>query len=204
VKCERNLVTRFRKPFTLYSLLLTPSGHGDGLDGIWDVDELDIEIVVIGDPVAEGADPEPLSRIMAGGHVMDAVLGGLMHDPLGGFSGHVGIESGGHCLMELALSAAGHNSHRRHQPIATGKDLWLAIARLGDGCEEFISIDGLWEDPAYSGRNTAVHTETLEFFKSEPTSQLGGVAELEMSIQREVVGNQRNPVFDQDANPFSE
>ena len=49
-----------------------------------------------------------------------------------------------------------------------------------------------------------MHPETLELFEPEATSQLGGVAEIEMSIQREVVGDERDPVFDQDANPFFE
>ena len=79
---------------------------------VGNVDELDIEPVVVGDPTAEGADAESLGRVMASGHIMDTVLGRLVHDPFGGFAGHIGIESGGHRLMELALSAAGYDAHR--------------------------------------------------------------------------------------------
>ena len=171
---------------------------------VGNIDELDIEPVAFGDPSTEGADAESLGRVMARGHVMDTVLGRLMHDPLGGLSGHVGIESGGHRLMKLALGAAGHDADRRHQPIAAGEDLGFAIARLGDGGEELVRFNCLRKDPAHSCRSTAVHSESLELLESETTSQLGGVAEFEMSVQREVVADQRNPVFDQKTDPFSE
>lgn len=159
-------------------------------DGVWYIDELDIESVVVGDPAAKGADAEALRRIVARGDIMDAVLGSLMHDPLGRFAGHISIEPGGHRLVELALSAAGHDAHRRHQPIASREDLGLAIASLADGCKEFIRLDSLGEDPTHPGRGATMHSEGFELFKPEATGQLGGIAEFEMSIQRQVVGNQ--------------
>jgi hypothetical protein len=137
---------------------------------IRDIDEFHVEIVVAGDPVAEGADAEPFCRVMTGGHVMNTVLGGLMHDPFGGLSGHVGIESGGHSLMKLSRGAASHDSDRRHQPIPAGKDLWLAITCRRDCCEEIIRIDGIWEDSADASRDTTVHPETFELFEPEATS----------------------------------
>jgi len=159
-------------------------------DGVWYVDELDVESVVVRDPAAKGADAETLRRVVARGHIMDTVLGGLVHDPLGRFAGHIGIKSSGHRLVELALSAAGHDAHGRHQPIASREDLGFAIACLGNGCKKFIRLDSLGEDPTYTGRGAAMHSEAFKFFKPEATGQLGGIAQFEMPIQRQVVGNQ--------------
>ena len=157
---------------------------------VWNIDEFDIESVVVGDPAAESADAEAFSRVVARGHIMDTILGGLVHDPLGGFASHIGIESSGYRLVELALSAAGHDAHRRHQTIAAGEDLGLAIACLGDGCKKLLRLHSLWKDATHPGWSATVHSEAFELLKSEATGQLGGVAKLEMSIQRQVVGDQ--------------
>ena len=157
---------------------------------VGNVDEFNFEIVVVGDPAAESSDAEAFSRVVARGHIMDTILGGLVHDPLGGFASHIGIESSGYRLVELALSAAGHDAHRRHQTIAAGEDLGLAIACLGDGCKKLLRLHSLWKDATHPGWSATVQSEAFELLKSEATGKLGGVAKLEMSIQRQVVGDQ--------------
>lgn len=146
--------------------------------------------MAVGDPTSKGTDAETLGSVMAGGHVVDPVLCRLVHDPLGSLSGHVGIESSGHRLVEFALGAASHDAHRRYQPIAAGEDLGFTIAGLGDRSEKLFLLDRFREDATHPRRRTAVNSEALELFKSEAASQLGGVAQLEMSVQRQVVGDQ--------------
>ena len=159
---------------------------------------------MVGDPAAEGTDTKTLSSVVARGNVVDTVFGGLVHDPLGGLTGHVGVEPCGHRLVELTLSAAGHDAHRRHQTFAAGEDLGLAIACLGDSCKKLLRLDSLGENTAHPGRSATMHSEAFEFFKPQATGQLGGIAQLKMSIQWQVVGNQRNSVFDQIADAFPE
>jgi len=171
---------------------------------VGDIYELDIESVVVRDPSAESADTETLGCVMARGYIVDTVFCRLVHDPLGGLTGHIGIESGGYRLVKLALSAAGHDAHRRHLAFAAREDLGLAIARLGDGCEKFVRLDRLREDATHPGGSAAMHSEAFEFFKPEATGQLGGIAQLEVTIQRQVVGDQRNPVLDQEADALPE
>ena len=173
-------------------------------DWVGDIHELDIEPVVVRDPSAESADAETLGCVMARGYIVDTVLGRLVHDPLGGLTGHIGIESGGYRLMKLALSAARHDAHRGHQPIAAGEDLGLAIARFGDGCEKLVRLDCLREDATHPRRSAAVHSKAFELFEPEATGKLGGVAQLEVSIQGKVVGDQRNPVLNQEPDALLE
>ncbi len=84
------------------------------------------------------------------------------------------------------------------------EDLRLSIARLGDGCEKLAGLDRLREDATHPGRSAEVHSEAFELLEPEATGQLGGIAQLEVSIQRQMVGDQRDPVLDQEADALLE
>ena len=66
----------------------------------------------------------------------------------------------------------------------------LAIAGFGDSCEKFLRLDSLGEDATSPGWSAGVHSETFELLQPEATRQLSGIAQLEMSIQWQVVGDQ--------------
>lgn len=142
------------------------------------------------DPAAECTDAEALGRVVPGGDVVDAILCSLVHHPLGGLTGHVGVESRRHRLVKLALGGAGHDADRRHQAVAARENQRLSIARLGDGGEELVRLDRLWENTAHTCGGTGVDAEAFELLEPEATSQLGGVAEFEMPVERQVIGDQ--------------
>ena len=82
----------------------------------------------------------------------------------------------------------------RHRGIQSGKP---QCGTVGSG-NHFLELQVVAEITDHRA------AEAFELFEPEATSQMGGVAKLEMSIQREGVGNERDPVFDQDANPLFE
>ncbi len=54
------------------------------------------------EPAPEGANAEGLGGVVARRDIVDAVLGGLVEDPLGGLARDVGIEPGRNRLVELS------------------------------------------------------------------------------------------------------
>ena len=141
---------------------------------------------------------------MAGGEVVNPVLGGLVENPFGGLSGDIRVEARGHRLVELALGAAGDDAHRGHRAASSRKDLGLAFARLGHGGEELLRLDRLGEDPADSHRRAVVLAEGLQLFETEAASELGCVTQLQVAVQGQVVGDERDLVFEQEPYPLSE
>jgi hypothetical protein len=49
---------------------------------------------------------------VARSNIVNPVLGRLVHDPLRGLAGDVGVETCGHGLVELFLGAAGDDADR--------------------------------------------------------------------------------------------
>ncbi len=155
--------------------------------------------MVIRNPVPEGSNAEAFACVVAGCDVVDAVLGRLVHDPLGGLAGDVGVETGGDRLVELALSGTGDDANRRHEPIPAFEYLGFAVARLRDGGKKLFSVDRLRKNAADPCRCAGMESKALELFEPESSGQLRRVAQLEVAIERQVIGDQRDAVFDQEA-----
>ena len=156
------------------------------------------------DPAAEREDAEPLGGVVTGGEVVDPVLGGLVQHPLGRLAGDVGVEAGCDRLVVVPLRGAGHDSDRRHQASVALEDLRIASAGLGDRVEQLVRRDRLREHAADAHRPAVIVAEGLQLDQPEPVGELGRVAEIGVTIERQVVGDQRQPVLDQQPHPLAE
>jgi hypothetical protein len=145
---------------------------------------------MIGDPAAERADAKALGCVVAGGDIVDLVFGRLVHDPLGSLTRNIGVETGGHGLVKLTLSAARDDSHRRDKALSSREDLGLSFACLGNCRKKFVGLDRLGKHPTHPGGCSEMKAEGLELHEPEPARELRRVAELEVAVEREVVGNQ--------------
>lgn len=183
-----------------------PSGKGEetALHGIRQFDELDLEIVVLLEPVTQGEHAESLGGVVPGCKVVDAVLGCLVQDPLGGFARDVGVETRGYGLMVFALGGTGDDPDRRHLAPTSLEDLWFPLTGIGHGGEQLLCFDGFGKDTADTGRHALMIPEGFEFNKAEPGRELRCVAENRMAVQGKVVGDERDPIFDQEPHPFTE
>jgi len=176
----------------------------DFSDGIRKIDELDLETVVFGEPSTKGTDTKPLGRVMTGGHVMDLVFGSLVKHPFGGLASDIGVETRGDSLVELALGTAGHDADRGNHSIATWENLRLTLTRLGDRCEKLVRIHRLRKYAAYSCRTAAVLAKGLELFETEATCQTSGIPQIEVTVERQVIGDERDSVLEENSNPLTE
>ncbi len=158
--------------------------------------------MAIGDPVAEGPHAETLGRIVPRRHIVDAVLGRLVHDPFGGLAGDVGVEPRRNRLVVFALGGPGDDPHRFDHPPVTLEDLWLAIGDIGDCGEELLGGNRFGKDPAGPGGCSLVLGKWLELDQTELTSELCGVTQLHVPVEGEVVRDQRNVVGQKQPNPF--
>ena len=86
--------------------------NSEFLHRVGQIDEFYFDAVLVGDPPSESLDAEAFGGVVAGRDVVDAIFGGLVHDPFGGLAGHVGIEACGDGLMELPFGPTGHDTHR--------------------------------------------------------------------------------------------
>src|SRR5436309_15521843 len=70
------------------------------------VDELGRDAESLRQVLAQGADAQPLGRVVAGGEVVDSGLAGHVHDPLGDLARNVGVQSVLDGVVEFPLGAA--------------------------------------------------------------------------------------------------
>ena len=103
--------------------------------------------------------------------------------------------------MVLALGGAGDDPHRRDLAPVALEDLRLAIGDLGHRGEELVGVHGLPENAADAGRHPLVLGEGLELAQAETAPELGGVAQLHVAVEGEVVGDQRHVVGRAGAGP---
>ena len=158
--------------------------------------------MTICDPVAEGPHTETLGRVVPRRHIVDPILGRLVHDPLGGLAGDVGVETRRDRLVVFAFGGPGDDSHRFDHPPVTLEDLRLAIGDIGDCGEEVLGVHRFGEDTADPGGCSLVLGKRLELDQTELTSELGGVSQLHVPVEGEVVRDQRNVVGQKQPNPF--
>lgn len=168
------------------------------------LDELDLEPTSVGEPAAQRSNTETLGGVVPRRDVVNPVLGGLVENPLRRFAGDVGVETRRHRLVVLALGGTGDDPHRGDQSSVALEDLRLAIGDLGDGREELDGVDRFGKDPADAGRGALVLGKRLELTESEQPGELGGVAQLHVPVQRQVVRDQRDVVGQQKPDPLAE
>ena len=124
---------------------------------------------------------------MSCGDVVNPILGGLVENPLRRLTGDVGVEARRHRLVVLAFGGPGNDPNRGDQSPVTLEDLRLPIGDLGHGREELDGVHGFGEDTADPGRRPLVLSERFEFGESEASGELGGIPQLHVSVEGEVI-----------------
>ena len=170
---------------------------------VWNIDEFDVETVMVRDPSSESTDAESLGGVVTRRQIVDPILGGLVEDPFRGLACDICIETGGDGLVKFLLCTAGDDPHRRHQMISAGKGLRFALAGFFDGGDELLQIDRFLKDPADAGGCAEVDAEGLELLEADAVGELCRVAELQVSVEGQMVGDERDPVFDQEPEAFA-
>ena len=160
------------------------------LHRIGHVDELDVKAKVGLEMAAQGADAEGLGGVVARGQIVDAVLRGLMQDPLGGLAGDVGVETGRDRLVVFRFGGAGDDADRAYQLAVTLKDLGFAVTDDRNPIEENLCLHWFWKDAADPHRLSAVFSEGFQTLETQSGGQLGGIAHLGVTVEWQMVGQQ--------------
>ncbi len=88
-------------------------------------------------------------------------------------------------------------------PVLPGKDLGFPFAGLGDGSGEFEWVHRFVKHAAHAGRRAGVDAKGLELLQPQSPGELRRVAELDVAVERQVVGDQRDLVLDQNADALA-
>ena len=172
-------------------------------DRVRHLDVLDLESAVLCEPPAKRLDTEALRRVVSCGHVMDAIFSRLVQHPLGRLTGDVGVETRRHRLVVLAFGGPGDDTDRRDLAPVALENLRLAIGGFRDRREKLIGIHRLGKDAADAGRCPLVFGEGLELGETEAPTEHGGISQIHVSIEGEMVGDQGDVIGQQESNPFA-
>ena len=177
---------------------------GAALHRIRQIDELDLETVTVCNPLAQSPNSEPLGGVVAGGACVDPLLRVIADDALCGVYSDDGVEGRRHRLGVLAFGCARDDCHRFDHPPVAVEDLGLSIGGVANRSEELLGVHRFGEDPADAGRGPLVFGEWLEFGQTESAPELSRVAEFHVSVEGQVVRDQRHPVGEEQPHPLAE
>jgi len=159
---------------------------------------------MLGEPPTQGANAEALGRVVARGDVVDPVLRGLVEHPFGRLTGYIGVEARRYRLVVLAFGGPGDDPHRGDLTPVALEDLRFAIGCFRNRREKLLGVHRLGEDAADAGRCPLMLGERLELGETEAATEDGGVAQVHVAVEGEMVGDQGDVVGQQQPDSLAE